>query len=62
VPYLEYDAYDNLTWADLLAYQQSSGGNPDGMATVVADEQRRIDDNSRRYALMRDMPAVSGNF
>jgi hypothetical protein len=54
VPYVEYDAYDNLTWADLAAYQHSIS-EPIGMARVFADEVGRIDRSSMRHAMMRDI-------
>lgn len=49
---VKYDAYDNLTWADHYAFQASIS-NPDEMARVYRDEVGRIDNNSRRSALMR---------
>jgi EthD domain len=51
---VQYDAYDNLTWADRDAFL-SSISDPAGMATISADEVGRIDDSSRRSALMRDL-------
>lgn len=47
-----YDAYDNLTWADRSAYLASIS-DPAGMARIYADEVGRIDDATRRWALMR---------
>jgi EthD domain len=50
--WVEYDAYDNLTWADRDAFLNSIS-DPGAMATIYADEVGRIDDPSRRSALMR---------
>jgi hypothetical protein len=47
-----YDAYDNLTWADRQGFLTSIN-DPEGMARVFADEVGRIDNGSRRHALMR---------
>lgn len=47
-----YDAYDNLTWADRDAFLASIS-DPVGMARVYADEVGRIDNRTRRHALMR---------
>lgn len=47
-----YDAYDNLTWANRDAFLTSIGDEA-GMAAVLADEVGRIDNTSRRRALMR---------
>jgi hypothetical protein len=52
VTYVEYDAYDNLTWEDRDAFLRSIS-NPDDMARVFADEVGHIDDPSRRNSLMR---------
>lgn len=49
-----YDAYDNLTWADRYEYLKSIS-NPEDMARVLRDEVGRIDNNSRRSALMRTL-------
>ncbi|KMS52018.1 hypothetical protein V474_02915 [Novosphingobium barchaimii LL02] len=54
VPDAEYDAYDNLTWEDRDAYLHSIS-DPVAMATVLADEQGRIDHASMRHALMVDI-------
>lgn len=53
-PFVDYDAYDNLTWCDPEAYVASTS-DADGMARVLADETGRIDNDSRRYALMREI-------
>jgi len=55
VPYVEYDAYDNLTWADRAAFVESCTQDLEGMARVREDEMTNIDDTSRRYALMREL-------
>jgi len=47
-----YDAYDNLTWADFRAFLTSIS-DPEGMMRVYADEVGRIDNSSRRHAIMR---------
>lgn len=47
-----YDAYDNLTWADRDAYLASIS-DLEGMARIYADEVGRIDNSTRRHALMR---------
>lgn len=49
---VHYDAYDNLTWTDRDAFLQSISDQA-GMERVLADEVGRIDDSSRRTALMR---------
>jgi EthD domain len=51
---VRYDAYDNLTWAtpnDFL----TSISDPEAMARVFADEVGRIDNTSRRHAIMRQI-------
>jgi hypothetical protein len=52
VPAAVYDAYDNLTWADRPAFLHSIS-DAVGMEGIYADEVGRIDDPSRRSALMR---------
>jgi len=47
-----YDAYDNLTWADRYGYVASIS-DVEGMARIFRDEIGRIDDSTRRHALMR---------
>jgi hypothetical protein len=49
---VQYDAYDNLTWADRDAFLKSIS-DAAAMATIYADEVGRIDDPSRRSAIMR---------
>ncbi len=51
---VEYDAYDNLTWTDRQAYLHSIS-DPEGMTRVFQDEIGRIDNTSRRHALMREV-------
>lgn len=51
-----YDAYDNLTWAspeDFLA----SITDAEGMAQLYKDEAGRIDNDSRRHAMLRRIAA-----
>jgi hypothetical protein len=55
VPYVEYDAYDNLTWRDHHAFLESCTQDLEGMARIRADEIGRIDDTSRRHSLMREI-------
>jgi hypothetical protein len=55
VRYVEYDAYDNLTWDDRHAFLESCTQDLDGMGRVRQDEVGRIDDTSRRHALMSDI-------
>jgi len=52
VALVTYDAYDNLTWADRYGFLDSIG-DLQGMARIKEDEIERIDDSSRRHALMR---------
>lgn len=54
VPPVQYDAYDNLTWADRFAFLHSCS-DAEGMATIARDEVGRIDDPSRRAALMYEV-------
>jgi hypothetical protein len=54
VAHVEYDAYDNLTWADRNAYLHSIS-NPEDMAVVYADEVGKIDSVGKRYAMMKDI-------
>ena len=51
---VHYDAYDNLTWSDHRAFLQSISDQED-MARVYQDEVGRIDNSSRRHALMRKL-------
>ena len=52
VPVVLYDAYDNLTWADHRGFLKSTE-DVEAMAGIFADEVGRIDNTSRRHALMR---------
>jgi hypothetical protein len=52
VPPVAYDAYDNLTWADRDAFLRSISDVAE-LARVNDDEVGRIDDPSRRSALMQ---------
>jgi hypothetical protein len=47
-----YDAYDNLTWANRHGFL-TSVNDEEGMTRIFADEVGRIDNGSRRHALMR---------
>jgi len=55
VPYVDNDAYDNLTWPDHPGYIQSTTGDPEGMGRIAVDEIGRIDNTTRRHALMREV-------
>lgn len=48
----EYDAYDNLTWASPQDYLHSLS-DAEGMARIFADEVERIDNRTRRHAMLR---------
>lgn len=52
--YAEYDAYDNLTWADRYGYLHSIS-DPVRMAEVFADEEGRIGKAGKRFAIMQDI-------
>lgn len=54
IPPVHYDAYDNLTWSDSDAFLESISNQAD-MARVYEDEVGRIDNTSRRHALMRKL-------
>lgn len=54
VPFVDYDAYDNLTFRDRQGFFDSVS-DAEGMAVIAEDEVGRIDDSTRRYALMRDI-------
>ena len=54
VPPVYYDAYDNLTFADAAGFVQCTS-DAAGMARIFADEVGRIDNSSRRNALMRQV-------
>lgn len=52
--HVEYDAYDNLTWADRYGYLHSIS-DQEAMAPVYADEVGKIDPTSRRSAMMTEI-------
>ena len=54
VPFMDYDAYDNLTFRDRQGFFDSVS-DAEGMAVIAEDEVGRIDDSTRRCALMRDI-------
>lgn len=54
VPYMEYDAYDNLTFVDHAGFMRSCS-DVAGMNTIFQDEIGRIDNDSRRSAFMREI-------
>jgi hypothetical protein len=51
---VDYDAYDNLTWSNRYAYLESISDR-NGLARLYEDEIGRIDNGSRRHALMRKL-------
>lgn len=51
-PAYGYDAYDNLTWASPAAFVASLA-DVEGMAQLFRDEAERIDNDSRRHAMLR---------
>lgn len=53
--YVEYDAYDNLTWVDRYGYLHSIS-DPVTMGPLLADEIGSIDPRSRRSAIMTEIP------
>jgi hypothetical protein len=52
VPFVEYDAYDNLTFHSQEGFLKACSDEA-GMALIAKDEDGRIDNTSRRHALMR---------
>ncbi len=52
--YVEYDAYDNLTWHDRYGYLHSISDEV-AMGPVYADEVGYIDPTSRRSAIMTEV-------
>ena len=54
VPYVEYDAYDNLTYQDYAGFLRSVA-DVAGMNTIAEDEIGRIDNTSRRHSFMREV-------
>jgi hypothetical protein len=54
VPAVEYDAYDNLTWADRYGFLDSCSDTA-GMAELSRDEIGFIGVGTRRHALMSEL-------
>ena len=54
LPYVPYDAYDNLTWASRQAYIDSVS-DPDSMRKIYEDELGHIDHATYRGALMNEL-------
>jgi len=54
VPFVDYDAYDNLTYRSQEGFLISCSDEA-GMTLIAQDEQGRIDNASRRHALMREI-------
>lgn len=52
VTYVPYDAYDNLTYRSQQGFLDSIS-DEEGMGLIAQDEEGRIDNASRRHALMR---------
>ncbi len=52
VPFVDYDAYDNLTFHSQEGFLKACSDET-GMALIAQDEEGRIDNTSRRHALMR---------
>ena len=52
---VEYDAYDNLTFASRAGFLEACSRDPEGMARLAVDEMGRIDDPTRRHALMLEI-------
>ena len=52
--YVEYDAYDNLTWADRYGYLHSISDEA-AMVPVYADEVGKIDPIGKRSAIMTEI-------
>ena len=52
VPFVDYDAYDNLTYHSQEGFLISCSDEA-GMTLIAQDEEGRIDNTSRRHALMR---------
>lgn len=52
--YVEYDAYDNLTWADRYGYLHSISDDA-AMVPVYADEVGKIDPIGKRSAIMTEI-------
>jgi hypothetical protein len=54
LPYVPFDSYDNLTWASVEAFTQSTS-DPTAMRTIYEDELGHIDHSTYRGALMDDL-------
>jgi hypothetical protein len=54
VPFVDYDAYDNLTFRDQQGFIDSVS-DPEGMQRIAQDEAGRIDNSTRRHALMAEV-------
>ncbi len=54
VPFIDYDAYDNLTYRSQEGFIISCSDEA-GMTLIAHDEEGRIDNSSRRHALMRQI-------
>lgn len=54
VPFVDYDAYDNLTYRNQEGFF-GSVADAEGMARIAEDEIGRIDNTTRRFALMREV-------
>ena len=54
VPFADYDAYDNLTYRNQEGFF-GSVADSEGMARIAEDEVGRIDNSTRRFALMRQV-------
>ena len=51
LPYVPYDSYDNLTWASVEGFTQSTS-DPTAMRAIYEDELGHIDHSTYRGALM----------
>jgi EthD domain len=54
VAFCEYDAYDNLTFESASGFVAACS-DAEGMALIAEDEVGRIDNETRRHALMREL-------
>jgi hypothetical protein len=54
VPFFDYDAYDNLTYRDQQGFF-GSVADAEGMERIAQDEIGRIDNSTRRFALMYEV-------
>ena len=53
VPFVDYAAYDNLTWGDYKTFLASVAGKTEDMALLAEDETDWIESNSHRQRIMR---------